>query len=240
MTMDVITYLCYGQSVDAINAPGFQAPIIEAMDASLPVFVRFKHSEMYKNMIIKCPPKISRIISPATRGLVDLGEMIRSQISELTEHPEKLEHLPHNMTIYHQLMNKEAYRTNTVPCAGSLYEEAQALMYGGGDTTGNTLMVGAFHLLKNPNAYAQLKAELRSVWPKVEDAPPALRVLEALPYLNAVVKEALRINVGVVSGLPRVVPKEGAKINGVFVPGGVCFIYSLSPLHLSLHPSLQC
>jgi len=47
-------------------------------DASLPVFVRFKHSETYKNMIMNCPPGLSRIISPATAGLVDLQEVSMS------------------------------------------------------------------------------------------------------------------------------------------------------------------
>ncbi len=79
MTMDVITYLCFGQSVDAINEPNFKAPIIVAMDASLAVFVRFKHSDFYKNMIMNCPPRLSKILSPATAGLVDL-QQVRSHL----------------------------------------------------------------------------------------------------------------------------------------------------------------
>lgn len=75
MTMDVVTYLCFGKSVDATNEPGFQAPIVEAMDASLPAFIGFKHSEIFKNMIMKCPPDLSRLVSPATRGLVDLQQV---------------------------------------------------------------------------------------------------------------------------------------------------------------------
>ena len=73
--MDIITYLCFGNSVDALNSPGFKAPIIVAMDASLPVFVRFKHFEWYKNMIMNCPPKISKVVSPSTAGLVDLQQV---------------------------------------------------------------------------------------------------------------------------------------------------------------------
>jgi cytochrome P450 len=193
------------------------------MDASLPVFVRFKHSEMYKNMIMNCPPKLSKIISPATRGLVDMQQMIKSQIKDLAEHPDQIKHLPHNMTIYHQLMDKEAYRMNTVPSEGSLYEESQALMFGGIDTAGTTLMVGTFHLLKQPETYAKLVKELRSIWPKLDADAPALRQIEGLPYLDAVIKESLRLSGGVVSGLLRMVPQEGATICGVSVPGGVCF-----------------
>lgn len=221
MSMDVITYLCFGASVNAIEAPDFKAPIIEAMDASLPVFVRFKHAEWYKNMIMNCPPNISRVVSPETAGLVDLQQILKKQISNLTENPENLAHLPHQMTIYHRLLDKEAYRSNTVPSPGSLYEEAQALMFGGGDTTGNTLMLGTFHLLKQPETMAKLKAELKEAWPRLSDAPPELRELERLPYLNAVAKEALRMSSGVISGLLRVVPAGGAKICETFVPEGV-------------------
>lgn len=74
-SMDVITFLCFGKSVDAIKEPDFKAPIIVAMDASMPVFVRFKHSEIYKNMIMNCPPNLSKIVSPATAGLVDLQQV---------------------------------------------------------------------------------------------------------------------------------------------------------------------
>lgn len=218
--MDIITSLCFGSTVDALHAPGFFAPIIEAMDASLPVFIRFKHFEWYKNMIVGCPPNISKIISPSTRGLIDLQLMIKSQIQDLAQHPEKLDHLPHKMTVYHQLMNKEAYRTNTVPDEGSLYEETQALMFAGSDTAGNALMVGAFHLLSRPKTYAKFKKELLSVWPDL-DVAPSLQTLESLPYLAGVIKESLRLSVGVVSGLPRVVPKEGARISNTSVLSGV-------------------
>ena len=79
MTMDIITYHSFSQSVDATNAPDFKAPIIEAMDASNPIFIRFKHSEIYKNMILKCPSNLSRKISPETSGLLDLQEVSTSE-----------------------------------------------------------------------------------------------------------------------------------------------------------------
>ncbi|KAF9701954.1 hypothetical protein EKO04_001059 [Ascochyta lentis] len=217
MSMDIICTFCFGKSIHAVDAPDFEAPIVVAMDASLPVFIRFKYSDMYKNMILKCPPKLSRIISPSTAGLVDLQQLLLQQISDLTEDPEKLKQLPHNMTIYHRLMDVEAYRNKTIPSAGSLYEEAQALMFGGADTVGNTLMVGTHYLLQHPATLQKLKEELLAAWPTLE-IEPKLRDFEELPYLNAVIKESLRMSSGVVSGLLRVVPLAGAVINGVTVP----------------------
>jgi len=119
------------------------------------------------------------------------------------------------------LLDAENYRDKTVPSNESLYEEAQALMFAGTDTVGNALMVGTFHLLRQPDTLQKLKKELSSAWPSLNGVEPKLRDLEKLPYLNAVVKESLRVSSGVVAGLLRVVPPTGARIAGVAVPPGV-------------------
>lgn len=75
MSMAVITTFCFGKPIHAVDAPGFEAPIVLAMDASLPAFVGFKYADIFKNMILKCPPKLSKIVSPATAGLVDLQQV---------------------------------------------------------------------------------------------------------------------------------------------------------------------
>jgi cytochrome P450 len=127
------------------------------------------------------------------------------------------------MTIYHRLMDPDAHRDKQIPSADSLYEEAQALMFGGTDTVGNTLMVGAFHLLKHPGTMQRLKSELCAAWPSLTGSEPTVRDLERLPYLTAVIKESLRLSSGVTAGLLRIVPATGATIAGVEVPPQVCF-----------------
>ncbi|CAN9450796.1 unnamed protein product [Alternaria alternata] len=213
MSVDVITTFCFGKSIHAVDEPDFKAPIVVALEAATPVGMYFKYSDLFKNFILKCPPNLSKKLSPLTAGMIDLN-----QINELTDDPEKLKLLPHNMTIYHRLMDPEAHRDKQIPSAGSLYEEAQALMFGGTDTVGNTLMVGAFHLLKHPEKMQKLKAELSGAWPLLNDNEPNVRDLEKLPYLSAVIKEALRMSSGVTSGLLRIVPRTGATIAGHEVP----------------------
>jgi cytochrome P450 len=61
---------------------------------------------------------------------------------------------------------------------------------------------------------------LRDVWPELGQEP-RVKELEKLPYLNAVIKESLRLSSGVVSGLLRVVPPSGAMVAGVDIPPGV-------------------
>lgn len=75
MSVDVITTLCFGNPIHAVDAPDFNAPIVVALDASTPVSLYFKYSDLFKNFILKCPPKLSRILSPLTAGLIDLNQV---------------------------------------------------------------------------------------------------------------------------------------------------------------------
>lgn len=168
--------------MNAVDAPNHEAPIILAMDATGPVFARFKHAAWYKNVILSCPPKLSLILAPETAGLINLQQALKQQIAEVTNNPEGLKKLPHNKTVYHRLLDQDNYRDKRVPDQGSLYEESQALMFGGADTTGTTLMHGTFCILKSPEVHKQLKAELTQAWPTL-DQPPTLAELEQLPYL---------------------------------------------------------
>ena len=152
------------------------------MDASLPVFVRFKHSALYKNMIVGCPPKIARVVAPETVGLIDLQETLRNQVIDLTTNPEHLKTLPHNTTIWNELLRPELHPDGRVPDVGSLFEESQALMFGGADTTGTTLMHGTFEILQRPDVVQRLRKELEEAWPDIR-RDPSQAELEALPYL---------------------------------------------------------
>ncbi|KAI9663511.1 MAG: hypothetical protein M1831_002520 [Alyxoria varia] len=232
MTMDIVTYLCFGKSLDAMSEPGFRAPVIVAMDASQEVFVRFKHSDFYKNMIVKCPLSITRIVAPQTMGLIELQQILMKQINDLSEHPENMKFLPHSMTIYHTLMSKESYKNGTAPDPQSLYDEAQALLFAGADTVGNALMIASFYLARDPERLALLKKEIRNAAPE-KDVNPSMRELERLPYLNGCIKEVLRLSQGVVSGLLRITPAQGATIAGVSVPGGVIVSCASPFVHLN-------
>lgn len=75
MSTDVVTYLCFGKSVDALGSPGFKAPILVAMDSTMLVFARFKYSHTYKNMIFSCPPWLAKKFNPETAGMIDLQQV---------------------------------------------------------------------------------------------------------------------------------------------------------------------
>lgn len=109
-------------------------------------------------------------------------QLLKAQIKELARDPKCLDNLPHSTTIYHELLRPDAYRTGTAPSVESLYEESQALLFGGADTTGTTLMHGTFHILSSPKVYQKLKEELLTAWPDLNNQLTLLE-LEKLPYL---------------------------------------------------------
>lgn len=88
-----------------------------------------------------------------------------------------------------------------------LLDEARTLIGGGTDTTANTLASLTYHVLANPPILKKLKEELAEAIPNVEAMPQSSQ-LEALPYLTAVIQEAIRLHPAASVRQERVAPDE--------------------------------
>ena len=229
--MDMVTAFCFARSVDAIDAPDFRAPIVEAMHTSNPTFVLLKHFPLFRKTLFSLPPWLAIKASPETAGLTNLQVILGEQVNEVVTNPKSLDNAPHPI-VYHKLLDKEAQKGQPVPDATSLYEEAQALMFGGGDSAANSLMVGIFHVLDQPEVYKRLKDEVYQAWPNL-DRHPTYETLQNLPVLTATIKETLRCAPGVPSSLLRIVPPAGAMIGGRHIPGGTAVGMSTVLVHQS-------
>lgn len=99
-----------------------------------------------------------------------------------------------------------------------------ANMFAGSDTTAITLRAIFYYLLKTPSALAalteELAAERRAGRFTRDDALVRWEEVRDLPYLNAVIKEALRCHPAAGLPLERIVPPQGATICGQHLPGG--------------------
>lgn len=102
---------------------------------------------------------------------------------------------------------------------------ATSMAFAGSDTTAISLSAVFYYLVKNPHCYAKLLEELNIAVANgtIEDRPTGLiswSESQKLPYLDACIKEALRLHPAAGLLLERVVPPQGIKICGEFIPGG--------------------
>ncbi|KAH7248152.1 cytochrome P450 [Fusarium solani] len=92
----------------------------------------------------------------------------------------------------------------------------------GSDTTAISLSSAIYYLYTNPHTLRRLREELDGAAQAGKvSSPISFQQAQEMPYLQAVIKEALRLHPGVGTQLTRVVPKGGVVIEGQFFPEGV-------------------
>lgn len=90
----------------------------------------------------------------------------------------------------------------------------------GADTTALALKTAFYYCLRDERIWKRLRKELLAAGAR-EAAPVPYEIAHSTPYLEAVVREALRILPAVSMALERYVPKEGYRLsNGSVLPGG--------------------
>ncbi|KAH7099670.1 cytochrome P450 [Auriculariales sp. MPI-PUGE-AT-0066] len=88
------------------------------------------------------------------------------------------------------------------------------------DTTSTSASYGMWALARHPDVLRALQIELDDAMPDPQRIPD-VATLAALPYLNAVIKEVLRLYGAAPSSLPRVVPAgQPLEVHGYEIPPG--------------------
>lgn len=140
-----------------------------------------------------------------TSKTTDTESMQTAQMEDfLTKFWKKHESDPNRFTMYHVVVGLSAN------------------MVAGSDTTAISLSATLYHLLKNPQCLTRLQDELDSFTSRgLLSAKPLFSETQQMQYLQAVIKEALRIHPATGLPLERVVPDGGATICGQYFPAGV-------------------
>ncbi|KAM7216245.1 cytochrome P450 [Rhypophila decipiens] len=92
----------------------------------------------------------------------------------------------------------------------------------GSDTTSNVIRATMLYLATTPTAYRRLQQEVDEAVKSGKASSPIITSAEAkaLPYLQAVLLEGLRIHPPTLILASKQVPPEGDTIEGKFIPGG--------------------
>ena len=99
--------------------------------------------------------------------------------------------------------------------------EALLQVMAGSDTSATTIRIALLNLITTPQAYRKLRQEIDDAIVAGNISSPITNAEgKELPYLQAVIREALRLRPPASGLFFKQVPPGGDVINGIFVPGG--------------------
>ena len=115
-----------------------------------------------------------------------------------------------------------------------LTAEALTQLIAGSDTTSNSSCALLFHAVRTPGVMQKLQAELDKAIPDYIDVP-TFDMVKDLPYLGAVINEALRYHSTSGIGLPRQIPddSQGITLLGHYFPPGTVLSVPTYSIHHS-------
>ncbi|GAW10238.1 cytochrome p450 [Lentinula edodes] len=112
--------------------------------------------------------------------------------------------------LLHRLLKHRYSSTGQMMPDSDIISEAMGHMIAGSDTSSISLSYFLWELSRRPDVAAKLQTELDEAMPNAHVIPD-ISVLQSLPYLNAFIKEGLRIYSAAPSPLERVVPQSSTK-----------------------------
>jgi cytochrome P450 len=126
----------------------------------------------------------------------------------------------------HFLVNATDPETGEKFMPADLVTEASQIVAAGTDTTATVLSAQQFFLTRHPAALEKLQKEIRAAFNHYEDIRMG-PTLTALPYLDAVINESLRLGGAASDILYRKVLPGGTEIDGQIIPEGTIVGVSL-------------
>ncbi|KAL5498955.1 hypothetical protein ACEPAH_1473 [Sanghuangporus vaninii] len=112
-----------------------------------------------------------------------------------------------------------------------LTAEALTQLIAGSDTTSNSSCAITYHVARNPAVQARLQKELDEALGGEDDPIATYEQVKRVPYLEAVINEALRIHAPSGIGLPRVAPEGGLTVLGKTFPEGTVLSVPTYSIH---------
>ena len=120
-------------------------------------------------------------------------------------------------TIFYEVLSNDRVRPQE-KTTDYLQDEAQTVMGAGTVTTAHILALATFYILDNPAILEKLQSELATILDEKSNPSPRWQQLEQLPYLSAVITEALRIGYGVPTRLQRLFPDDVIQYRDYAIP----------------------
>ncbi|MCJ1235343.1 hypothetical protein MMC14_003311 [Varicellaria rhodocarpa] len=207
-TFDLVGDLCFGESFQALKNEDYHTWIVN-------IFRGIKFSTVF--MILKTYPNIE---SPAFLLLSMFPSLMKARITHYEFTREKLERRLAQKTDRRDFINYiQRHNDEKGMSEPEILATCRTLITAGSETTATLLSGVTFFLLKNPETLRKVTDEVRDAFAARTDIN--FTSVAQLPYLQACLKEALRLYPPTPSILPRRTAPEGDFVNGRFIPGNI-------------------
>lgn len=222
--MDVLMRIAFGESLGFMGKGGDVDGILDA------VMARFDHWNAWAALpgadyLFNKGPLASLLRkqgdSPLARvGLAKL--MARKGAADQTEKKDLLQKFLDGQAKYPDIVSHDEILGIIMSTIGA-----------GADTTAGTIAYTLYLLCKHPAAAQRLRAELDEAQRAgALTSPPRWSQVSQLPYLDATLKESMRVFPIAAWGLDRIVPPGGATIAGQYIPAGTVVGCQIDAVHL--------
>ena len=164
---------------------------------------------------------VSKLASGEDVGMAYLIKFTGQAIAELgqsaNDHEGEENDMLSELLVKHE-KNPEAFTV------ADIHYHVLSNVVAGSETTGISLSAAVYFLWKKPRTLAKLRQELDAERSNFHDTVSVKDVADCR-YLQAVIKEALRLHPGTGLGLTRLIPKGGLTLAGRYFPEGVRLIH---------------
>ncbi|MCJ1398638.1 hypothetical protein MMC11_001838 [Xylographa trunciseda] len=202
-TNDVVMEYCFGRSEHRLEQADFSPSFHDANAAVGVNAALFRQMFWIYRVMSSFPDWLTAMLSPSIGSVLRSQHEMMAQIRQIKSKPQStFKDLPHPV-IFSEILASSLPESEKT--SAHLRDEANVMVGAGTMTTAWALSVATYHLLANPTILSTLKSELHTALPSSSSLPP-LPELEKLPYLTAVIQEALRLSYGVSTRLARVSP----------------------------------
>jgi cytochrome P450 len=206
-TFDIFGDLAFGESFDCLQHSKYHPWIALLFNsvkaAGFVVAARFY--PWIEFLLMKCiPPSLKKVQKNHYEQIV---KKVNRRLNWELDRPDLMSH------VIQQGNDQKSMTT------GEINATFMVLTTAGSETTATTLCGAMNYLTIHPEKLSILASEIRSKFQVLEDI--TLDSVQNLPYLNAVIQEALRLCPAIPWVLPRIVPEGGDTVCGTWLPGGV-------------------
>lgn len=228
LAVDVINGVGLGESLGDLDADNDQYQYIKGTDEGIKLGVVLSSLGILPFMQARW---IGDMVAPSENDKIGFGRVLRhvrerieARLRQGTENRSDMlaSFVRHGLTV------------------DELVGETLLQVIAGSDTTSTAVRSILLYLLTHPRVYAKLQAEVNAAV-AAGKAPPVPGIIsdveaKSLPYLQACIKEGMRVHSPAGGPFPKRVPDGGdtVMVDGkpVFLPGGTNVSYAVWPLHL--------